>query len=252
MSRSKTMSIYKTRAIVLRTRELGETSRIIRLYSLRYGKIDAVAKGIRNLTSRFGARLEPFTLVDLVLWGDVEKEGLQIITQAQIINSHQALREDLDRIAISSFLVELVESLVEGGSEANIFYLLENFLYALETRISPLFIYAFLLKLLSLLGLKPHLKDCLNCHGQVETRVVFSAAEGGIFCLSCAPPRGVITISAGTLALAKQLLALPPLKIDQIRPSPPLLLELKSMILDHLLAQHLPRHLKSLKFLIIP
>lgn len=246
------MPLYKTKAIVLRTRDIGETSRIITLYSLRYGKIDAVAKGIKNLTSRFGARLEPFTLVDLVLFGDVEKEGLHIITQAQIINSHQALREDINRIAIGSFLVELVASLVEGGGEPNIFYLLENFLQALETRTSPLFIYAFSLKLLSLLGFKPHLENCLRCHGklEVEVKVMFSATEGGMVCLSCTPARGGINISPGTLALTKQLLALPPLRIAQIKPSSYLLVELKLMVFDHLLPEHLTRPLKSVKFLI--
>ncbi|PMC75402.1 DNA repair protein RecO, partial [Brachybacterium sp. UMB0905] len=59
--------LYRDDAIVLRTHPLGEADRIITLLTRRHGKVRAVAKGVRRTGSRFGARLEPFSLVDVQL-----------------------------------------------------------------------------------------------------------------------------------------------------------------------------------------
>ena len=58
---------YRDEAVVLRTHKLGEADRIITMLSRHRGKIRAVAKGVRRTTSKFGARLEPFSHIDLQL-----------------------------------------------------------------------------------------------------------------------------------------------------------------------------------------
>ena len=62
MSRSTT-----TEAVVLRSFRLGEADRVLHLYTADHGRLSAVAKGVRKTKSRFGARLEPFSHVELVL-----------------------------------------------------------------------------------------------------------------------------------------------------------------------------------------
>ena len=59
------MPLYRDEAIVLRTHKLGEADRIVTLLTRQHGKVRAVAKGVRRTTSRFGARLEPFMVVDV-------------------------------------------------------------------------------------------------------------------------------------------------------------------------------------------
>ena len=44
--------LYKTEAIVLRQRKLGEADRMVTLYTPNYGKLEAKAKGVRKTTSR--------------------------------------------------------------------------------------------------------------------------------------------------------------------------------------------------------
>ena len=58
---------YKTEAVVLRSLRFGEADRVLHLYTLERGRVGAVAKGIRRTKSRFGARLEPLSHVELVL-----------------------------------------------------------------------------------------------------------------------------------------------------------------------------------------
>ena len=78
------MPTYRDEAVVLRTHKLGEADRIITLLSRRRGKIRAVAKGVRRTSSKFGARLEPFSHVDLQF---AEGRTLDIVTQVESLDA---------------------------------------------------------------------------------------------------------------------------------------------------------------------
>ena len=58
---------YKTEAVVLRSFRLGEADRVLHVYTADRGRVGAVAKGVRRTKSRFGARLEPLSHVELML-----------------------------------------------------------------------------------------------------------------------------------------------------------------------------------------
>src|SRR4051812_38822803 len=87
---------YTTEAVVLRSFRLGEADRVLHLYTLDRGRVGAVAKGVRKTKSRFGARLEPLSHVELMLHqGGGE---LQTVTGVQLLGSHHAAREDTYRL----------------------------------------------------------------------------------------------------------------------------------------------------------
>src|SRR5947208_11565616 len=89
---------YKTEAIVLRSLRFSEADRILHLYSAGRGRIGAIAKGVRKTMSRFGARLEPLSHVELMLHqGSGE---LQTITGVELVHSHRATREDPCRLSV--------------------------------------------------------------------------------------------------------------------------------------------------------
>ena len=79
------MSLYRDEGVVLRVQKLGEADRIVTLLTRRTGRVRAVGKGVRRTTSRFGARLEPFSHVDLQLWTG---RSLDIVTQAETIGAY--------------------------------------------------------------------------------------------------------------------------------------------------------------------
>ena len=60
--------LYRDRGVVLRSIKLGETDRIVTFLTEGRGKVRAVAKGVRKPKSRFGARLEPTTHLNLKLY----------------------------------------------------------------------------------------------------------------------------------------------------------------------------------------
>src|ERR1700676_4857725 len=87
---------YKTEAVVLRSIRFSEADRILHLYTLERGRIGAIAKGVRKTKSRFGARLEPLSHVELMLH---EGSGeLQTVTGVELVASHHAAREDSHRL----------------------------------------------------------------------------------------------------------------------------------------------------------
>ena len=81
----------KTDAIVLRSIRYGEADRILHLYTPEYGRIGAIAKGARRARSRFGARLEPFFQIRLVLHEG--RSDLYTVTAVDTIEANAALRE---------------------------------------------------------------------------------------------------------------------------------------------------------------
>src|SRR6187399_990312 len=93
MARSTT-----SEAVVLRSFRLGEADRILHVYTQDRGRVGAVAKGVRKTKSRFGARLEPLSHVELVLH---EGSGeLHTVTGVHLRNSHHEIREDTYRLGI--------------------------------------------------------------------------------------------------------------------------------------------------------
>ena len=107
---------YKTEAIVLRSMRFSEADRILHLYTANRGRIGAIAKGVRKTKSRFGARLEPLSHVELML-----HEGggeLQTITGVELLRSHHVTREDTYRLNVGLIGAEAMLRLF-GEPEAN-------------------------------------------------------------------------------------------------------------------------------------
>src|ERR687886_2830631 len=89
---------YKTEAVVLRSFRFGEADRVLHVYTLDRGRVGAVAKGVRKTRSRFGARLEPLSHVELLLHqGSGE---LQTVTGVELVRPHRAAREEPYRLGV--------------------------------------------------------------------------------------------------------------------------------------------------------
>src|SRR3970040_158639 len=99
--------LYKTEAIVLRQRKLGEADRILTLHTPAYGKLDAKAKSVRKTTSRMSGHLQPLSRVMVQLARG--RSSLDVIAGCETLESFQALREDLDRLSRALYAAELAD-----------------------------------------------------------------------------------------------------------------------------------------------
>jgi DNA repair protein RecO (recombination protein O) len=200
---------YRDDGVVLRTQKLGEADRIITLLTRQNGRVRAVAKGVRRTKSRFGARLEPFTHVDVLIHPG---RSLDVITQAEVIRPYGApLAEDYPRYTAGTAMLETAERFTPMEKEPALrqLLLLIGGLRALgemgeQAREPRLILDAFALRSLAVAGYAPALEECARC-GASDRLLAFAVAAGGMVCGACRPP-GAAAPSAQTVALMLALL----------------------------------------------
>ena len=219
------MGQYRDDGIVLRTQDLGEADHIVTILTRRTGRVRAVGKGVRRTKSRFGARLEPFTHVDLQLHTG---RSLDYVTQADTVRAYgEPLAADYPRYTSGTAMLETAERFtpVEKEPALRQFLLLVGGLRALgEGAHDPrLVLDAFLLRSLAVAGYAPALSECALCGatdlaggnggtgaqgtaaGVTSGSQPFAIAAGGLTCQSCRQP-GAAMPSAHTIALMSALL----------------------------------------------
>ncbi|WP_249020736.1 DNA repair protein RecO [Conexibacter sp. S30A1] len=176
----------KTEAIVLRSIRFAEADRILHLYTPMHGRLGAIAKGARRARSRFGARLEPFSEVALVLH---EGRGeLHTVTAADTIDARPGLRSSAAALDQAARACDALARLFDSTqAHPEVYALLANELTLLASGPAAARAenaLAFRLKLLLAAGIVPALGACASC-GEREHLSGFSAAAGGVVCNAC-------------------------------------------------------------------
>lgn len=183
MSRPRT---YRVQGVVLRRVDTGEADRILTLYTREQGKVRAIAKGVRRLTSRRAGHLELFSLGDMQL---AVGRDLDVVQQADTVEAFRHVREDLERAAHAYYLVEILDLMTEEREEqASVFRALVDALQALDAgRDARLVQVMFLVRLLKVLGYGPEVQECVSCRADLAPGGnAFSALLGGALCPPCA------------------------------------------------------------------
>jgi len=207
------MALVRCEGVVLKTWALGETSRIVTVYTRELGRVKMVAKGARKTPSRFGFALEPLSRSRYVLYHKPDRD-LQLVSQADTMNAWGSDLSDLTRLAHGQAAAELIDRLV-WGEEAHeeLFDLLVHTLEAVvraPLASLPAVTLALELQVASLLGYRPRLDACVMCSGELSPRRLFSPARGGMLCDACAAGEtGAIRLSADALAGLSLLLSRP-------------------------------------------
>jgi DNA repair protein RecO (recombination protein O) len=176
---------YRTEAIVLGRIDLGEVDRILTFYSPSRGKFRAVAKGVRRPNSRLAPHLELFGQTRAMF---AKGRDLDIVTSAQTVDGHWALRTDLDAFGQASYFVELLNQLTTDREENEAAYeLLSRSLRLLAESVSQYTVSRhFELALLSILGFRPEFYACVRCEAKIAAEPNgFSAGLGGMLCPRC-------------------------------------------------------------------
>jgi DNA repair protein RecO (recombination protein O) len=192
--------LYRDTAVVLRTYKLGEADRIIVMLSEHHGKVRAVAKGVRKTKSKFGARLEPLSHVRLLLYQGRE---LDIVSQAESVETLAPLMGDLDHLTSGLAMVEAVDQItMEREPAPHIYRMLVGALRTVAHRSGPLVVASFYWKLLASEGVSPELDTCVVC-AATEPIVAFDMNHGGVLCRNC---RSGAPLSAEALELMRMIL----------------------------------------------
>ena len=199
------MRLYRDRAVVLRQHKLGEADRIVTLLTCDHGLVRAVAKGVRRTRSKFGAKLEPFSHIDVQLHPG---RNLDIVTQVVALDAFATdIVGDYGRYTTACAILETAERLA-GEERAPMPSLQKLTVGALRavadgTRSRELLLDAYLLRAMGIAGWAPALTECARCAAPGPHRA-FHIAAGGSVCVHCRPS-GAVTPPQAVLDLMAAL-----------------------------------------------
>ncbi len=242
--------ILKTEAIVLKTFDFRETSRIATFFTKEYGKVKGVLKGIRKDPRKFGSYLDKFSVNDIVYYQYLRSD-LHLISQCDLKQYFFAVREDYRRNMAAQYALELIDIIMPAEEPSpKIYRLLLDYLEALETiRDIDKLVHVFQVKILLLSGFRPHLDTCVKCRKKVEGKAYFSLRSGGLVCAKCPTTETVLTpISKGTIASVLHIERTPWKESLQLGLTKTVKEELK-YILNKFLVYHLERKIKTAAYL---
>lgn len=228
--------LRRTEGIVLKSFPYGEADLIVTYLTRDFGLIKAFAKSPRKIKSRFGSSLEPLTHARLSMRGK-EDAALPLLTQSDIINPHQTLRESYGCfLRLSSMLEVTLDFLPEGEPNQAAFELLLRALGMMERDCSNLGALLYRIRLLALAGYSPRLAGCARCGGAGRR---FFVSHGSIICERCAGALShaersdAKSLSQGAARLYETLLTWDFSKISRVKAYPAMLRELSDMLDSH-------------------
>src|SRR5512141_2614205 len=196
---------YVTVAIVLSRFDLGEADRVLTLITPHYGKLKAIAKGIRRPTSRLGGSLEPFAELNVAL---ARGRTFDVVTEVRVGHAWLALRDRLESAATAWYLAELADRSLEERHEAEPLYALLRRAYELlDAGMAPGRVARWYeMHLADELGQRPEVDRCVECDRMLEPSESFRWVPplGGVLCeRHPGPPASVAGLSVEGLKLLK-------------------------------------------------
>ena len=179
-------------ALILRTVDFSETSRIVTLYTRQFGKIEALAKGGRRLKGPFESSLDILARNAVTF---IPKRGdvLDLLTESKLIQRFHVHSTNLAGTLGGYYVAELINSFTATNDPMPKLYdLAVKVLNQLE---SGTFVMRTLIRFegrfLQIIGHFPSLRDCVECGMPISSvpknRVVFGIIDGGVLCSACLP-----------------------------------------------------------------
>ena len=251
------MAIIKAEGAVIRSMKMGETSKLVTLYTAERGLLKLVAKGSRSAKSRFGAALEPLTISRVVYY---EKEGreLQFLSQADIIETFPQIQADLEKWGYASACCEIIlRTHSDSEVKPHLYPIFVETLRAMDGgRETLACFWSFQMKLLGILGIAPTLKTCFRC-GSPELAISrenyvtyrMEVQHGGFLCENCGDRDHLLELSGEAWRLLGDFQALPATSLLRHKISPIACKEIENFFRAYF-AYHLQEigKLASLKF----
>jgi len=249
-SQGRRQRLYRLSAIVLRRRDMGEADRLLTVFAREQGKLTLLAKGVRRQASRKAGHLEPFTYTELLV---AKGKSLDLVTQAETIEPHRHVREDLWRSSWAYYVVELADAFTQEADPNDLLFdLLLTTLDRLDDLSAEpaLAVRYYELHLLALAGYQPQLFRCVQCNELLKPEVNFMSLDsGGCLCPRHGANRSdTIALSLPLLKVLRYLQSREWAEVALLRLSPDVSRQLENL-LGKYIVWHLERSLRSPAFL---
>jgi len=182
------MPTHRVEGIVIKRTNYSEADRILTIFTKNRGKVAAIAKGSRKITSRKGGHIE---LLSHSLFSLAEGKNLYVVSEAETIEPFREIKENLDKSGLGYYIAEFINEFVREEQRSYPLFRLclmaLGFLNDASEGAERVLVRAFELKALAELGFAPEIRKCVLC-GQPLTWGecnAFSSCEGGVICSHC-------------------------------------------------------------------
>jgi DNA repair protein RecO (recombination protein O) len=207
------MPAVRTAALVIRSVDVFETSRVVTLFTRDLGKVSALAKGARRLKSSFQAGLDLLSVCDIVLLHKAS-EALDLLTEAVLLERFDSLRRDLAALYAGYYIAELLHDLTDHHDPHPKLFdaAIVTLRHLGDAPLRARRVLRFELACLRELGLMPALEACVHCGTPVEVAgdaVAFGLSTGGVLCAGCRPGQPHVATLSGRTLEAIRVLASP-------------------------------------------
>lgn len=178
------MNSLKTQGIVIKRMNFGEADRILTILTERFGKVKAIAKGVRKTKSRLAGSLEPFMILDLQLH---EGKTFYIVTGAVIEKEFPDLHKNLQKTSQAFYIGEIADKILQENQRTNlVFEIFGDGLEEIEMSGSEFLLRIYELRMIEAAGFNPELYQCVHCKEKITPEDNFwDSVEGGLICQSC-------------------------------------------------------------------
>lgn len=185
------MAQVVTKALVIREQPYQERDKLLTLFTEKEGKQKAIARGVRHSKSKMVAATQLFAYSEFVYYPG---KNFASINGASLIEPFYALRGDMVKMALASYVVEVLDVLFDFyQGDARLLRLANYVLYYLANNMcvdDRVPVAAFALKAAASQGICPVLDHCTYCRGKEEL-IYFNVESGGTVCRECSHEHGM-------------------------------------------------------------
>ena len=203
MTQSQTR--FTVEGLVIKEMDVGESDRLVTLFTREKGIIKAFASGAKNIKSKKGAATSLLTYSSFTI---LDKKGTYRIYEATPQASFFTMGTDIEILSLSQYFCELALQFGENDNpNPELLRLILNSLHFLtkEKRYPPLIKALTELRTATICGYMPNLIACKNC-GKFEDNVMyFTLDDGSISCSECKPQEESIAINKTVLSALRHI-----------------------------------------------
>ena len=229
--------------IIINTKNYGETSKIVDIFTKEYGIIGVMAKGCKSMKSNLRSVTDKLTYANFTIY--YKKDKLSLLSEASVINNFSNIKKDIEKISYASFLLDLTNQVYKQCEESSIYDLLISALTKINDGFNPFVITNIIeLKYLEYLGVMPNLAGCSICGS--KNVITLSSDKGGYLCSRCRTNEPIV--SEKTIKLVRMYALVDIDKISKLDLNKDIIKEVNSFI-DLYYDRYTGLYLKSKEFL---
>lgn len=179
-------------AIIIKRNDWRESDSRVVLYAKNFGKLALIARGVKKLKSKLAGHIEPISIVKAMI---LKGRSYDYLGGAIISRAHINIKNDLNALYFAGSALAMIDKRVkEEVADVELYDFIVYWLQLLDDRCAngldkesgELLYNYFCLRFLSILGYKPELYHCLDCHQPIKPGSnYFSLRHGGLICSAC-------------------------------------------------------------------